>query len=186
MIVRSLQAIIRQFEEANSFSGDVPMKMTLGNVGFYEDLSNADKESIIVSIVNFEEDKVLKNGAFNTVVGNDMIRHNPLIHLNLYILFSAVNSNYSHALIQIRSVLTFFQGRNVFDNQNTVFNDDRVEKLIFDLYPMTFEQTNHLWGVLGGKQYPAVIYKVRLISINAGEGDNEGIIEAITDSTSVL
>ena len=186
MIVRSLQVIMNEFKDENSSPEDILMKMemTLGNVGFYEELS--DKDKIIVSIVNFEEDKILKNGPFNSMIGDTMTRHNPLVHLNLYLLFSAVNSNYSHAIIQMERVLTFFQGKHVFDRTNTVFNDDRIEKLIFDLHPITFEQSNHLWGVLGSKQYPAVLYKVRLVTINAEKQTEEAIIEAITDNSSVL
>jgi Pvc16 N-terminal domain len=31
---------------------------------------------------------------------------------------------------------------------------------------MSFEQTNHLWSVLGGKYFPSVMYKVRQVTLN--------------------
>jgi hypothetical protein len=34
-----------------------------------------------------------------------------------------------------------------------------------ELYTLTFEQINHLWGSLGGKQMPFVMYKLRLIAL---------------------
>ena len=34
-----------------------------------------------------------------------------------------------------------------------------------ELYTLTFEQINHLWGSLGGRQIPFVMYKLRLVSI---------------------
>jgi hypothetical protein len=34
-----------------------------------------------------------------------------------------------------------------------------------EMYTLSFEQVNHLWGTLGGKQMPFVLYKLRLIAI---------------------
>jgi hypothetical protein len=33
------------------------------------------------------------------------------------------------------------------------------------MYTLTFEQINHLWGSLGGRQIPFVMYKVRMVAI---------------------
>jgi hypothetical protein len=73
--------------------------------------------------------------------------------------------------------IRFFQFRNVFD-QNSVLPAslttnapsnalDQLEtfKLIFDLYSPTMEEVNHLWGTLGGKQYPFVLYTLRLLEL---------------------
>jgi len=38
-----------------------------------------------------------------------------------------------------------------------------------DLFSLTFEQINHLWGSLGGKQVPFVLYRARLLSLTAKE-----------------
>ncbi|WP_239026982.1 Pvc16 family protein [Geomonas oryzisoli] len=34
-------------------------------------------------------------------------------------------------------------------------------KLIFDIYSPTLEEVHHLWGPLGGKQYPFILYIMR-------------------------
>ncbi|MEL6143234.1 MAG: Pvc16 family protein, partial [Bacteroidota bacterium] len=41
-------------------------------------------------------------------------------------------------------------------------NDLRVT---FNIYTMTFEQLNHLWGALGGKQLPSALYRVYLVQL---------------------
>jgi hypothetical protein len=38
-------------------------------------------------------------------------------------------------------------------------------KFTLELYTLTFEQINHLWGSLGGRQVPFVMYKLRLVAI---------------------
>ena len=44
---------------------------------------------------------------------------------------------------------------------------DQLEsfKLIFDLYSPTLEEVNHLWGTLGGRQYPFVLYVLRMLEL---------------------
>ena len=42
-----------------------------------------------------------------------------------------------------------------------------LEKIIFDIYNLDFEKLNHLWGVLGCSYFPSVLYKVRLIKVQA-------------------
>jgi len=38
-------------------------------------------------------------------------------------------------------------------------------KFTLELYTLTFEQINHLWGSLGGRQVPFAMYKLRLVAI---------------------
>ena len=40
-----------------------------------------------------------------------------------------------------------------------------IERLVVELYSLNLEQQNHLWGYLGGKYLPSVVYKVRLVRI---------------------
>ena len=38
-------------------------------------------------------------------------------------------------------------------------------KFNLEIYTPTFDELNNIWGTLGGKQLPSVIYKVQLIEI---------------------
>lgn len=38
-------------------------------------------------------------------------------------------------------------------------------KLIFDLYSPSMEEVNHLWGTLGGRQYPFALYVMRMLDL---------------------
>ena len=62
---------------------------------------------------------------------------------------------------------------------------DQLEtfKLIFDIYSPTLEEVNHLWGTLGGKQYPFVLYTLRLLEMQFKAIQAEGgmITKVVSD-----
>lgn len=127
------------------------------------------KGKVVLSLVNIEEDKISKLPN-NLVRTNDKIEYkNPKIYLNLYCLFAASNKDYEKALGQISLIIQFFQYYNVITHKTNPSDDPKlasnVDKLIFDLITLNFEHMNHLWGTLGGKYLPSVLYKMRLITI---------------------
>ena len=139
--------------------------VTLDNVALMEaaDKVTALGEHVIITLVNIEEESSLKNGLHyrRTPIGG-IEYENPPVYLNLYLLFTAnFPSNYTTSLVLLRRIIQFFQGQNNF----TVVTPDGQAQLTLDLYTMTFEQINHLWGSLGGKQIPFVMYKARLVEI---------------------
>lgn len=132
-------------------------------------------DGVLLTLVNLEEESTFKNlpAAQKTINGG--VRYaNPPAFLNLYLLFCAnfPITQYENALLHLSSVIRFFQGRRVFKVSNSpAFNlpDDTPDaedlELYLNMYTMTFEQINHLWGSLGGKQMPFVMYKARLVRI---------------------
>ena len=79
-------------------------------------------------------------------------------------------------------MVAFFQGKKIFTQDNTNFErvDDMVNvgnfRFIADLYTPSFEELNFIWGTLGGKQYPSVIYKVTLLEIERGFVSKKGTV----------
>lgn len=93
---------------------------------------------------------------------------NPELKVNLYLLISAVSSKseserYTNSLKVLSYAIGFFQYKNVFDRINAPSLPERIEKIIVELVSPTFEQQNHIWGGMGAKYLPSVIYKVRLL-----------------------
>lgn len=160
----------------------------LNNVALLESADGANdiqKHNVIISLVNIEEESSLKNGLHyrRTSIGGIQYE-NPPVYLNLYLLFTTnFPSNYSNSLILLGTIIQFFQGQNTF----IITNDQNEEdmQLSLDLYTMTFEQVNHLWGSLGGKQIPFVMYKARLVRITdrKSQGTGTPIIEIQTEAS---
>jgi len=122
-------------------------------------------DNLGITLINIEEEKVLKaGGAIKEIVNGQVFKSNREVNVNLYMLVSAnFNGQYDEALKFLSYVVTFFQYRNVFTLSNSPNLDPEIKKLIVDLYSPTFEQQNNLWGALGAKYLPSVVYKVRML-----------------------
>ena len=150
-----------------------------GNISFLESEGgtgggSVDADKIVVGLVNVEEEGALKNGANLRNVGASTFYENRPVFLNLFLLFSAHFGNYPTALDALAQVIEFFQANNTFTFRHTPpdtgFPDDpRTQELRvhLDLHTLTFQEINDLWGSLGGKQVPFVMYKARLLPIRA-------------------
>jgi hypothetical protein len=177
IVANELETHLRETYDA------VSPQVFLGNiaegVGNGGGTGTVPRDVLVISMVNIREEKTLKN------VPNH-VRHdstltaayqNPPAFLNFHILVTATHGIYTNALLMLSRAIRFFQFSNVF-TQNSVAPAsltthapaatlDQLEtfKLIFDLYSPTMEEVNHLWGTLGGKQYPFVLYTLRLFEM---------------------
>ncbi|WP_435261394.1 DUF4255 domain-containing protein [Tenacibaculum sp. nBUS_03] len=133
--------------------------------------STGNFPDISLTLINTQEEFALKNLRNNYVNGTTVSYKNPKIYLNLFVLFSINKSTYTESLKSLTNVIAFFQGKKVFTQANSNYeNVDGVEniksfKFITELYTPTFEELNFIWGTLGGKQNPSVLYKVTLLEI---------------------
>ncbi len=180
MIFQVLQIVK---EEVSTYLEDTTI--ALGNIanvaaGEVEDDEDAD---IILSLLNIDEEATLKNIPNYTVEGNTISYKNPKVNINLYVIFSANNQLYVESLKSISKVIEFFQGKSVFTHVNSNFNRDDADmqeignfKFITELYTPSFEQLSYIWGILGGKQYPSVIYKIRLLEIERDAVSAQGSV----------
>ncbi|MEL6639444.1 MAG: DUF4255 domain-containing protein [Bacteroidota bacterium] len=179
----------------NQQAGNIttPSRMVhLTNVAAGDSISIPDR-SIGVSLVNIEEERVFKEQR-STVIneyGRAEIR-NPELKLNLYVLVSAnftredgdTTEDYIEGLKQLSQVIEFFQGKNVFTNENSPYLaslDPSIQKLIVEFYSHSFEQMYNFWSVLGGNYLPSVLYRVRLLTVQKREvlGSNNPIEKII-------
>ncbi|GHC57963.1 Protein of unknown function [Ulvibacter litoralis] len=130
------------------------------------------KDRVVVTLLNLEEETTLKNIPNTEFKNGKTIYKNKPVNLNLYVLFAANRTMYEKSLISISNIIAFFQSKKVFTQTNTPFSsgnsafDDLKEfKFVVDLYTPTFEQLNYIWGTLGGKSVPSVLYKVSILHI---------------------
>jgi len=127
---------------------------------------------ILISLVNLEKETVI-NSARERIFANEnktAINSQPM-HFNIYILISAYFSsgNYDESLKFISAVLNFFQTNTNFNHQNVPELNENIEKLCFEIVNMNLQEISHLWGVLGGKYLPSVLFKIRMVTFNSNE-----------------
>ena len=173
----ALQAYI---QEAATQSGTPLVSVVLDNVGLAQDLGGSDtnlNNQIVMSLVNIQEETSLKNIPHYRQENGRTVYKNPPVSLNLFLLISVLHSeSYETALRRLSHVIEYFQTQKEFSFSATPNAGDiaREVKVYPDLYSLTFEQLNHLWGALGGKQVPFVLYKVRVIAVEAERIQGEG------------
>lgn len=123
-------------------------------------------DTLGLTLVNVEEERIMKSQITHVTTPKGTVANiNPEIKLNLYVLFAANFADYSSSLKFLSGVFRFFQSKTVFTSDNTPIMDPTIQKLIVELYSLSFEQQNHLWGYLGAKFIPSVLYKIRLVTI---------------------
>lgn len=127
-----------------------------------------------LSLVNVEEERVTKSQQAFAKDSSGRVAHiNPELKLNLYILIAANFTLYKTALEFLSAAIRFFQGKNVFTPQNSPDLEPVIQKLIVEMVTLSFEQQNHLWGSLGAKYLPSVMYRVRMITIQEAQAVDE-------------
>ncbi len=143
--------------------------------------TNINGKNLIITIVRIEEESTLKNFPNKKLIdvgGSYQVdKRYPKINLNYYLLFSAT-LQYDKSVAIINRTIKFFQA-----NKKVQFEADGDNlELNLELYSPTFEQLNNIWGMLGGKQLPSIIYKVRVMALEKDEQKLGAVVKSI-DST---
>lgn len=178
-------------------SASGPGKVSIGNMaeGVKNGTSGAiETDQLVFTIVNIREEKALKN--LPNYVRNDATLkasyENPPVFLNFLLLLTATHVRYDNAILYLSRAIRYFQYKNVFTHDSVapaslgltfpVTEQDQLEtfKMVMDLYSPTLEEVNHLWGTLGGKQYPFVLYMLRMLDLKVkAVGRETGLITEV-------
>jgi hypothetical protein len=174
MIYETLQILKEQLDKFLIDEG-LGKIVVLENIALLES-GSADASKIegkvVLTLLKLEEETTLRNTPHYKINNGKTEYKNPPVHLNLYMLISANCETYDKSLRSISKIIEFFQGKNVFTSANTVYNrmnpaTDVLDsfKFVVELFTPGFEELNHVWGTLGGRQLPAAIYRIQLIRL---------------------
>ena len=160
----------------------------------------ASASPIILSIVNIEEDKTLKNQSIylkNTNDHTQISRYNhPTQHLIISLLFSSYNKNlskYLDGLDKLKTVISYLQQHNSFYYKNddtelidydtflgkTELQKENYSRVTVESVSLSMDQVNQMWSYLGSKYMPSVLYKMRLCTIQSTDTVPEKVIKKV-------
>jgi len=176
MIYETLQILKEQLEKYFTEIG-LGKIIALDNIALWGSGDNNDEKKVegkvVLSLLKIEEETTMKNTPHFEVKDNKTAYKNQPVNLNLYLLISANCDTYDKSLRSISKIIEYFQGKKVFTSTNTVYNRNNIafEELNYfrfnlELFSPSFEEQNHIWGTLGGRQLPSVIYKIQLVQID--------------------
>lgn len=182
MISHALTIVMNELNKHMQDVYNATDSVSLGNVSdlFGTGGGGPSRDKLYLSTVNIREEKTLKNVP-NYVRNDTTLKasyENPPVFLNFFLLMTATHADYTNALSVLSRGIRFFQFKNVLTQDNVDPSSittsavpinplDQLQefKLIFDIYSPTLEEVNHLWGTLGGKQYPFVLYIMRMLDL---------------------
>ena len=165
MIQHIVSTISNQLDEflRNELNLSEEMVVVSSLVDVKGNVSMQIENKICVFVQNIEEEKLIKNGGFQTRAGMP-----PPMYINLYVVFAAnfPDPNYAESLRFISLIIEFFQGRNIFDRSNTPMMSSNIEKVSLEFINLDFQELNNLWSLIGAKYIPSVLYKLKMLTFN--------------------
>lgn len=141
-----------------------------------------DTSHITIMLAGLEEERREgKRPQYRPTDDKQFIKLNPPVELDLFVLIIAHKKDYGTALRDLSDTISFFQANPVFDQEKNpslnagVLEPDKkpwqlIDRLVFTLHTLSFEQQNNLWGMLGSKYIPSVVYKMKMITVFETKG----------------
>jgi hypothetical protein len=126
---------------------------------------------LVISLVNIEKDNVPFRNVSSHDMGSRGVQSSAPLYFNLYLMMTAnfTGNSYPEALKFLSSTIGFFQKNHVIDHQSAPEMDARIEKLILDIENLSIQDLSNLWGALGGKYLPSILYRIRMVAFDAEE-----------------
>lgn len=175
-------------KEVRDYLGVADGDVITGHIPLLSEDTNAS--GLYLSLVDLREETTLRNEDHAHVTRTGQVRYEqPPVHLNLYLLFAFEFGSYDTSLLRLSETVELFQSKRYFTAENETSANPfpaGLERLVFDFHNLSFEQMNHLWGVLGGRYLPSVLYQVRLVRIQRDQSIAGPGIRRIRMDTSVL
>ena len=161
----------------NDHIGTAEPDVMLGNLSMVDSAQAGSASNItdrvVVSVVNIQQESTLRNMAANRQIFDNSglprgVARQPGVFLNIFLLIGANKEQYNIGLQRISQVISFFQRNSIFTiSEIPSLPDFGLDRIIFDLHSTNFEELNQLWGIMGGKYIPSVVYKMRLAYIDS-------------------
>jgi hypothetical protein len=129
---------------------------------------NIQSGRVNILVINVEEERELRGA--NPYYDERSQRINPDIPLTISALFIARFNDYPTSWNYLTDIIRFFQSHPVLeraDNQAQSSNHmpEGIESLRCELISLNFQQQNEVWGALRITQHPALLYKIKLITL---------------------
>lgn len=169
--------------EIATMNNGVSVPIELTNIATVNDGDQylLNKSSIILSLVNIEEDKTLKNNSlYKEYPGNggSIEKYKkPTQNLILSLLFTSYiknEGNYPEGLDKLEYIIKCLQYNNVYyyddltlleQTEVSEIQAKSMNKIILDLVSLKSDQLNQMWSYLGSRYMPSVLYTMRMIPV---------------------
>lgn len=153
-------------EELDSYLGnfyEVPAGIVrLGGFGGEEEKEERNK--VRVALLNVEREPAMGMTAGMEAEGTRFLQRFPAWHLNVYFVVAAVfeGKRYGEGVRLLSESIAFLQ-------QHPMVRVEGGQRYGVEPVTLNFQELTNVWNVLGGRYYPSVVCKVRMVTYD-GEG----------------
>lgn len=171
----------------DQLNGPGGLKDILGEITVVDNISKQDGENqgiedkVVITLVNVEEESTLKNSSryVTPPTLNEIKMESNPAYLNLYVMISANRATYNNALANISKVIEVFQANNILTYHYPGNDPSNDFSFRIELHTVPFEQLSYIWGLLGGKIMPSVLYKISIVKIVANDPTSVKLIKDV-------
>ena len=106
------------------------------------------------------------------------------VHLTVHLMIASSfdSENYLESLKILAHAVQFFQANPVFDRLSAPEMDRSIEQLTLEIENLSTDASAQLWGTLGGRYLPSVLYRMRTVTINSNALSHETLVIRGADS----
>ncbi|RZN84062.1 MAG: DUF4255 domain-containing protein [Winogradskyella sp.] len=171
MIDKALQFTNQTLEQFLKFKLGLDENVVVTNsiIDVTGTLSKLNQNKIVLTLINLKRETIKPFYVRQKRVVNGYSDKTPVERYNLDLLVTSNFDHYKETLKFLNDTILFFQINPVL-NSNTSSNiPSGLLKLEFELESIDFHQMHSLWNAMGAKYQPSVIYKMRLITLDANQ-----------------
>ena len=129
-----------------------------------------EENTLVLYPVNIQKDAVAGSGGVAVTPPHPSLAGPPPLYLNIYLVLGMYyqSSQLRYGLDLLTTAISILQGQPSWNRDNTPELPPNVDRLIFEMTSLDFHELSHIWGHLGGKYLPSVVYKMRMIIVDDG------------------
>ena len=127
------------------------------------------RNKLALFITNIAEDPMPRGiGAGRGAPMGQVAQPHPM-HLDVYVMLAAAHDpdKYGEGLKQLSAALRHFQAEPVITPQTAPDMPEGLRQLSFEISNLKVEEMGQMWGNLGGRYVPSVMFKIRFVTIDA-------------------
>lgn len=142
----------------------------------------ANQNKVVLSLINIEKETNQPFYVQNKRLESGNYSHfNPVERYNIDLLISCNFEDYSESLKFLDAVINFFQINNYLDASSSSSIPSDLSRLEFEYEKISYHQMHSLWTAMAAKYQPSIIYKMKLIKVQANEMTQ--VIPSVTQTT---
>lgn len=129
------------------------------------------ENKLVLTLLGLDNESVLKNQRSSSIGFGNAGRSYPGYHFNMMVLMAAASPNYQEALKLLSDGISFVQAKPLVDGRNTPGIHSGLNKLTIETVPLSVEHLSHIWGAIGSKLMPSILYKIRVVAVEGNPFD---------------